>query len=103
MEFTSVISSYGTGAVIVVLLSILIMTLRENRKLLESFKEKDEKHDEQIKDLDEKVCYIHDNYMTKQDCFREMEGWRTEMGEIKAMLNKMDGRLYEIVRNKENG
>lgn len=96
MEFQSLIQSFGTGAVVVVLISILITEIRSNKKLLSSFESSIEDQEKKLEKLEEQIAWIHDNYATKEDSYRQMEGWRRETGEIKTTVNRIEERIYQL-------
>lgn len=96
MEFTSLIQTFGSGAVIVILLSILVTEIRSSRKLMSSLESTIEDQDEKLRQLAEQVAWLHDNHTTREEMYRQMEGWRQETGEIKSSLARMDERLYQL-------
>lgn len=96
MEFSSLIQSFGTGAVIIVLLTILITEIRSNHRLISSLKENLDDHEKRLEKLSEQVAWIRDNYTTKEECYRQMEGWRRETGEIKQSVNRIEERIYQL-------
>ena len=96
MEITSLIQTFGSGAVIVILLSILVTEIRSSRKLMSSLESTIENQDEKLRQLAEQVAWLHDNHTTKEEMYREMGGWKQEIGEIKGSLVRVDERLYQL-------
>lgn len=96
MEFASAIQSYGTGAMVVVLLAILIMEIRNNHKLLDALSEKNEEQDKKIEQHDKQIEYIKENYATKESTYRQMESWKYETNEMKTTLNRIEERIYSL-------
>lgn len=96
MEFSSLIQTFGTGAVVIVLISILISEIRSNRKLMASLEANLEDHEKKIDRLEEQISWIRDNYTKAEDCYRQMEGWRREAGEIKTSVNRIEERIYQL-------
>lgn len=63
---------------------------------MQSLEENLEDHEKKLEKLAEQVAWIHDNYATKEDSYRQMEGWRRETGEIKTTVNRIEERIYQL-------
>lgn len=83
MDFLSLANSLGPVAVIILLLIIVIMLLQKYKEISENNALKLEKHiDEQKevdKEQDEKINFLSQHYVTKEEMFQQVGGWRAEL------------------------
>lgn len=58
----------------------------QDEKLENTLKELKTSSDKAIKTLSDEVKYIQTNYVTKEEHFRDFEGWRTEIKDLRDLI-----------------
>ena len=75
----------------------IYFVIRETKKQTSALKEalssmskkseaQDEKLENTLKTLSDEVKYIQTNYVTKEEHFRDFEGWRTEIKDLRDLI-----------------
>lgn len=92
-EAVSYAKSFGDVPVLIVVLLIFIALLIWLIKQMASISKevKDLKTNVDLKngEQDEKIIYLQQHYVTKEDMFQQFGGWRTEIGKISDGLTKL--------------
>ena len=101
MDFLSLVQDYGTGAVVVILISLLITEIRNSRKFLSSMEGRMDRQDLELEKHAQQVSWLRDNYTSREESYSQVEGWRRELDDIRDQVNRLDGRLYEISQTGE--
>lgn len=58
----------------------------------------DEKHAQMLHDLHKRILSIETGHMNKEDIYRMMGGWRSDVDRLSQSIERLGDRLY--VRNK---
>jgi hypothetical protein len=97
MDFLSLVNTLGPTALIILLLVIVIMQIKqyredtqEGRKALNVLKEEQKKKDAE---QDEKILYLQQHTVSKEDLYQQFGGWRAEL----ATVNQNILHLTELV------
>jgi hypothetical protein len=102
MDFLSIANSLGPVAVIILLLIIVMMLLQKYKEISENNALKLEKHiDEQKevdKEQDEKINFLSQHYVTKEEMFQQVGGWRAEL----AAVNQNLLHLTELISKEKD-
>lgn len=77
----------GILAWVLVQLASLYKAIREIRKSM------DQKNAEQ----DDKIAFLQQYYVTKEDMFQQFGGWRTEIGKISNQVDKMSENVNKQI------
>jgi hypothetical protein len=90
MEFLSIINSLGPTAVIVLLIVLVLMQMKNQSKEMSGIAKRIDatasKQEEKDKEQDEKIAFLQQHYVTKEDLFQQFGGWRTELGNVNKQL-----------------
>lgn len=90
MEFLSIVNSLGPTAVIILLIVLVLMQMKNQSKEMGGIARRidgmAEKQAEKDKEQDEKLGYLQQHYVTKEDLFQQFGGWRTELGNVNKQL-----------------
>ena len=113
MEFASIVKEYaGAAGIIVLILSLTIILLKQLLSLMRSTSDalaglkKDinqgyEKQEARDREQDQAIQYIKDNYARKDDIYKELGGWKTELNRLSEHLDRnqkdQDEKLMKIM------
>ena len=98
------------GAVILIVIAYFIIreVKKENertRKSVEglkgSFCKRMDDQDEVIKALEDEVKYIQKEYITKEDHYRDTEGWKTEIQGVRKDMGELPLKILSALKNSE--
>ncbi|MDD7202423.1 MAG: hypothetical protein SPF89_11170 [Sphaerochaetaceae bacterium] len=100
MEFLSLVNNLGPTALIILLLVIVIMSIRQYRDDVRStkswFASQIEEQKKRDKEQDDKILFLQQHTVSKEDMYQQFGGWRTEL----ANVNQNILHLTELV-NKQ--
>ena len=92
-EAVSYAKSFGDIPVLIIVLlifvALLIWLIKQMANVSKAVKDLETKVDTKNADQDEKIIYLQQHYVTKEDMFQQFGGWRTELGKIGDGLTKL--------------
>lgn len=101
MEFLGLVNSLGPVSVIILLLIVVIMLLQKYREEVKGQGNKLSKHIDEQKELEkeqeEKIAYLSQHYVTKEDMYQQFGGWKAEL----TTVNQNILHLTELISKGE--
>lgn len=86
MDFLGIASQLGPVALIILLLIVIIMLLKQYREDAKELKAIVSKMKDEQKAVDtaqnEKIAYLQQHSVPKEDMFQQFGGWRTELNNV---------------------
>lgn len=86
MEFLGIASQLGPMALIILLLIVIIMLLKQYREDAKELKALVSSTKNEQKEVDaaqnEKIAYLQQHSVSKEDMFQQFGGWRTELNNV---------------------
>ncbi|MGD1818908.1 MAG: hypothetical protein ACPKOI_03375 [Pleomorphochaeta sp.] len=102
MDFLSIANSLGPITVIILLLIIVIMLLQKYKEISEKNAQNLEKHIDEQKEIDkeqeDKINFLSQHYVTKEEMFQQVGGWRAEL----TAVNQNILHLTELISTENN-
>lgn len=56
------------------------------------------KLERRVEKLEEKIDAMHDEFITKEDHYRDISGWRGEIHKVDAKIDRLMEKLLEVIR-----
>ncbi|WP_319758145.1 hypothetical protein [uncultured Sphaerochaeta sp.] len=102
MEFLGIASQLGPVALIILLLIVIIMLLKQYREDAKELKAMVSSMKDEQKAVDtaqnEKIAYLQQHSVSKEDMFQQFGGWRTELNNV----NQNILHLTELIAKRGN-
>ena len=111
-EAVSYAKSFGDIPVLIIVLlifiALLIWLIKQMTSISKTVKDLENKVDSKNAEQDDKIGYLQQHYVTKEDMFQQFGGWRTEIQKIADKLTRLSDNtsnqilhLTELITKKE--
>lgn len=92
-EAVSYAKSFGDIPVLIIVLfvfiTLLIWLIKQMSSISKAVKDLENKVDAKNAEQDDKIIYLQQHYVTKEDMFQQFGGWRTEIAKIGDQVTKL--------------
>ena len=92
-EAVSYAKSFGDIPVLIIVLlifiALLIWLIKQMSSISKTVKDLENKVDSKNSEQDERIMFLQQHYVTKEDMFQQFGGWRTELGKIGDQVTKL--------------
>lgn len=92
-EAVSYAKSFGDIPVLIIVLfvfiALLIWLIKQMSSISKAVKDLENKVDAKNAEQDDKIIYLQQHYVTKEDMFQQFGGWRTEIAKIGDQVTKL--------------
>ena len=96
-EAVSYARSFGDIPVLIIVLFVFIALLgwliKQMSSISKAVKDLENKVDAENAERDDKIIYLQQHYVTKEDMFQQFGGWRTEIGKISDQVTKLSDNV----------
>ncbi len=109
-HIAGLIASLGIPATIIICSLIIFFVLRELKKentstrksiseLMERSDSKDKSISTDVDDVKKQLQSIQQEYVTKEQHYRDLEGWKSEIGELRTSVANLPLEIIKIINN----
>lgn len=109
-QLVGLIASIGIAPTIVICGLIVFFVIREMKKensntrrsiaeLMERSDSSDKSISTDVDDVKKQIQTIQQEYVTKEQHYRDLEGWKSEIGELRASVANLPLEIIKIMNN----
>ncbi|MBD5438469.1 MAG: hypothetical protein HDR37_07905 [Treponema sp.] len=109
-QLVGLIASIGIAPTIVICALIIFFVIREMKKensstrksiseLMERSDSKDRSISTDVEDVRKQLQSIQKEYVTKEQHYRDLEGWKSEIGELRSAVANLPLEIIKIIKN----